>query len=290
MPVVDVLTRSQFDSLKTAPLLIVDFFAVWCGPCKAIGPVFNKIAEKPEYSAASFARLDVDKLKDVAQECGIQAMPTFMFFKNGQKVDEIKGADPQGLEARIKTHVGTISATSGAGPSLVRGMVSLNEKLDIKQLEILNATDSSSVRALLDPKSKSVTKSDSDEQLMIYLPFQESIKAHSIVVRVNPESLAHAPSALQIFVNRPNILSFEDVGSVPATQQFTEGDISYNGDGEALITLRYVKFQKVNSLVIFVEQNKSEDDVTIIRSLEILGAVEATNSSGVVKKIDHDHD
>ena len=171
-------------------------------------------------------------------------------------------------------------------------MISLNDKLDLKQLEISNAagSDTAFLRALIDPSSKSVIKSDTDEQLMIYLPFQESVKAHSIILRTNPESLDKAPSKLQIFINRPNILSFDDVGSLTATQEISSNEINYNDQGEANIPLRFVKFQKTTSLVIFVEENQGGDDETVLRSLEILGEVGTANSSGVVTKIDHDHD
>lgn len=247
------------------------------------------MSDKEENGSATFARLDVDKVKSVAQACGITAMPTFKFFAAGAEVDTLKGADPHALSTKIKQHVSDRTKTSGFS-SLVRGMMSLNDKVDIKQLEMLNATETSSVRHLLDPTSKSSVESDSDEQLMLYIPFQESSKVHSLVIRVNPEKKENAPSAMRIFVNRPNILSFEDVDSIPATQVISTQEIQYDANGECLIALRYVKFQKVNSLVIFIEQNKGEEDCTMLRNLEFLGTVEATNSSGVVKKMEHDHD
>lgn len=217
-------------------------------------------------------------------------MPTFKFFSAGTEIDTLKGADPHALGTKIKQHVSSMTKTSGT-TTLVRGMISLNDKIDVKQLEMLNATEASSVRHLFDPSSKSLVKSDSDEQLMLYVPFQESSKVHSLVVRINPEQEQHAPAAIHIFVNRPNILSFEDVDSLPATQVIGTDEIQFDKTtGECIIALRYVKFQKVNSLVIFIEQNKGEEDCTMLRNMEFLGTVEATNSSGVVKKMEHDHD
>ena len=65
-----------------------------------------KVAEfSNTYSQANFFKIDVDELPDVAQELGIRAMPTFMLFKDGEKVEEIVGADPRKLEAAIKKHI-----------------------------------------------------------------------------------------------------------------------------------------------------------------------------------------
>lgn len=58
-----------------------------------------------EYPTARFYKLDVDNVPDVAQELGIRAMPTFVLFKNGEKVGEVVGANPKALEAAIKSHV-----------------------------------------------------------------------------------------------------------------------------------------------------------------------------------------
>merc|ERR1712226_1552941 len=72
-------------------LVVIDFTASWCGPCKFIGPIFEKMAE--ENPGAEFVKVDVDEADDVAATCDIQAMPTFHFYKNGGKVDEMMGAD-----------------------------------------------------------------------------------------------------------------------------------------------------------------------------------------------------
>lgn len=285
MPVVSVKSQDEYASLKsTSPLLVLDFYATWCGPCKSIGPVFDKLSDKAENAACKFARIDVDQLKSVARECQVTAMPTFIFFKDGVQVDQLKGADPRALETKITKLVS--SGSTNTGPTLVKGMISLNSKIDIKQLEILNLDAASVARGLVDPSSTSTVASDSDQQLMIYLPFQESVKVHSIVLRTDPAALASAPAEIQIFANRPNILGFDDVDSIPATQRLASNEIVYDESGQALVGLRYVKFQKVNSLVLFVDQNKEEEEITTLRSIEILGSVESSNSSGVVKKIE----
>jgi thioredoxin 1 len=95
----------QSDILGADPttLVVLDCFATWCGPCKVISPKVDKFSE--QYSQAKFFKVDVDEVSDVAQELGIRAMPTFLLFKNGEKVGEVVGANERALEAAIKQHL-----------------------------------------------------------------------------------------------------------------------------------------------------------------------------------------
>jgi len=90
---------SQFDrelSSSKTPIL-VDFTATWCGPCQRIAPYFTQLSA--QYSDITFLKVDVDQLKGTAQRCGVSSMPTFQVFVNGRKVDEMSGANPNGLKA-----------------------------------------------------------------------------------------------------------------------------------------------------------------------------------------------
>ncbi|KAM7183970.1 thioredoxin [Naviculisporaceae sp. PSN 640] len=92
-------TVSQFkETIAKHEVVIVDAFATWCGPCKAIAPQIAKWSESPEFKdKIYFAKFDVDHLPDLAQDLGVRAMPTFIFFKNGEKVEEFLGANPPAL-------------------------------------------------------------------------------------------------------------------------------------------------------------------------------------------------
>ncbi|KAJ1952510.1 hypothetical protein EC988_003519 [Linderina pennispora] len=101
MAVITITSLQQFEELiANNPKVAVDFTATWCGPCRLIGPVFHKLAETVE--GVVFATVDVDDVSEVAQKNGIRAMPTFIFFKDGVKSDDLTGANKVGLETKVK--------------------------------------------------------------------------------------------------------------------------------------------------------------------------------------------
>eukprot|EP00934_Nitzschia_sp_Nitz4_P005821 Nitzschia sp. Nitz4//scaffold10_size219509//24283//24709//NITZ4_001399-RA/size219509-augustus-gene-0.262-mRNA-1//-1//CDS//3329532833//5811//frame0 len=99
-------TMEEFEAMKESSktkLVVLDFTATWCPPCRFIGPIFEKMAE--ENPGADFFKVDVDEAQDIAAECGIQAMPTFQFYKRGMKIDDMTGADKDKLALKVARHL-----------------------------------------------------------------------------------------------------------------------------------------------------------------------------------------
>ncbi|KAL8382569.1 hypothetical protein RB595_006378 [Gaeumannomyces hyphopodioides] len=103
MTVHEVKSSEEFKAaLANNKVVLVDFFAVWCGPCKAISPKVEQWSE--QYPNIHYVKVDVDELPEVSQEYSIRAMPTFLLFKDGEKAEELVGAIPPKLEAVIVAH------------------------------------------------------------------------------------------------------------------------------------------------------------------------------------------
>lgn len=84
----------QNEVLNKAGVTLVDFFAVWCGPCKMAAPVLDELSVDMEGRAKIF-KVDVDQSPELAQRYGISSVPTMILFKNGRAVEKIVGFQPK---------------------------------------------------------------------------------------------------------------------------------------------------------------------------------------------------
>jgi thioredoxin len=100
------------ETIKSKPVVVVDFWAPWCGPCRAVSPVLEQLASEMA-GKATFGKLNVDDNPRTSHEFGIQGIPTIMVFKDGEPVDGLVGAAPKSMiEARIRPYVDVADRTS----------------------------------------------------------------------------------------------------------------------------------------------------------------------------------
>ena len=258
-------------------------------------------------------------------------MPTFIIFKNKEVVESIRGADPRKLSdaakklaAEADSEDGT-GGFSGGGSSSggtwtafqpPKGYSDVTSDVDVRGLDLLNAnTDFGAARVLfngakpsaLDSKGKNSQKeeeagkdwveSDTDEQLMLYMPFMNTMKIHSLhITSIQPKEandgdheVPMRPKEMKLYTNRPNVLGFDESEDVVPAQEITLMPRDWDeSTGTAKVELRFVKFQNVKSLVLFVVNGDGEGEKTRVDRLRIVGESGEKRDQGKLEKVGHD--
>lgn len=101
------VTDHNFDEqvIKRKGLILVDFWAEWCGPCRMVAPILDELAVEYE-GQVTIAKLNVDENRQTAARFGIRSIPTILFFKDGAQVEQVIGALPKSaLKAKVQQHL-----------------------------------------------------------------------------------------------------------------------------------------------------------------------------------------
>ena len=109
---IDLSDADFHKAVKSHPVMVVDFWAPWCGPCKAVSPLLEELSQEMA-GQVTFGKVNVDDNPRTASEFGIQGIPTILIFKDGEAVDGLVGAAPKAMIAdRIKPHIGAAERRS----------------------------------------------------------------------------------------------------------------------------------------------------------------------------------
>lgn len=94
MPAINLTKDSFKKAIQSSQVVLVDFWAPWCGPCKLLGPTIDKLSESYNGKAV-IAKINVDDVPEIAAEYDVSSIPTVKFFKNGKEIESFTGAYPQ---------------------------------------------------------------------------------------------------------------------------------------------------------------------------------------------------
>ena len=99
-----IINSQEFNNTIESGVVVVDFFATWCGPCKMLAPVIDELSN--ELDNVNFVKVDIDQSMDLAQKFRIVSVPTLKVFKNGEEVDTLMGFMPKEvLKSKVEVHI-----------------------------------------------------------------------------------------------------------------------------------------------------------------------------------------
>lgn len=101
----ELINTNDFESELENGVVVVDFFATWCGPCKMLAPVFEELSNEMNESA-KFVKVDIDQSMEIARKFMVSTVPTMMIFKDGKQVDTMIGFMPKdAIKAKVEAHI-----------------------------------------------------------------------------------------------------------------------------------------------------------------------------------------
>ncbi|KAF5651076.1 thioredoxin 1 [Fusarium tjaetaba] len=319
--VVTIDSKRHFDSvLKSSRIVIADFYADWSDTSNQIAPIYERFAKdvaQPNF--ITLVKVNSDNQPELSQEYKITNPPTFIVFADGKQVDQVQGADPQKLkdtlmkipalatslnEKTARENAGSASGgPSWKGMEAPRGYNDITDQIELRDLEVLNADESAgTVRVLFDGSkpsglgngkgtSKDFVQSGADDQLLLYIPFQSIVKLHTLQLTSLPpkdDEDVMRPGNIHLYINRTHNLDFNEADDTEPTQAIEISPEDWNEEGTVSLSLRYVKFQKTSSLVIYVQQGEDDGETVRLDRVRLIGEAGAKREMGKLQKVGED--
>eukprot|EP01128_Nolandella_sp_AFSM9_P002651 TRINITY_DN1302_c0_g1_i1.p1 TRINITY_DN1302_c0_g1~~TRINITY_DN1302_c0_g1_i1.p1 ORF type:complete len:294 (-),score=76.41 TRINITY_DN1302_c0_g1_i1:90-938(-) len=257
---------------KDGSKVCVDFNANWCGPCKAISPLFHELST--QYHKITFLSVDIEKCKKTASSLKITSIPAFHFYIGDSLVREQTGANKTLLKQNIKLLAENDKETilekavdEGEvveKPEATEG--DITHMIDLSRTEALNYDPDHPIADMLSESEDKFLLSDTDEQLIFNIAFRRvsSIKALKFV---GPKT--SGPLKVHLFINKLN-MGFSEAEDYKPVQSFTLSPTDLEADTPAT-NLNFALFVRTDVLTIFVENNQDDLEQTQITRLIING-------------------
>jgi len=267
--------------------VMVDFFATWCGPCRAIEPFLRELEIR--YPLTVWLKVDVDEVEELVQAHSISAMPTFVAFHKGVKVGQVRGTNKEALEELVRKQSEAVLASDGGregidgaagGSKGVPGYVDLEDAIMLPECECLNESDDHTFAHALS-KNGGYLESDADAQLIIFVTFNQTVRLHSLILDAPADT---GPATVKIFANQVAPPDFDACEVALPVQQLelTADDLT----GKAPIPLKFVKFQNITRLTLYVASCQSADsETTRIDRLGFIGLPVSTTNMNDFKRV-----
>lgn len=239
----------------------------------------------------------------------------------GQKPQQLS-ENIKKLAAEVESSEGGFAEASGTssgggatwrGAVLPRGYTDVTDQVDVRGLDLLNSdSEFGGVRTLFETRAPSSVgkgkgtgaakdsnsdwvESDVDEQLMLYIPFTSTLKIHTLHITSLPpkpdedEEVPLRPKTIHLYTNRQHNLGFEEAEDIAPTQTFELKASDWDeSTGTAKLELRFVKFQNVYSIVVFVVDGDGDGEKTRIDRVRIIGESGEKREMGKLEKVGGD--
>ncbi|KAL2142389.1 hypothetical protein VTI28DRAFT_1220 [Corynascus sepedonium] len=319
---VNISSPSQFNEvLQGSKLVVANFYTETSNASQQVASVFEQLSHalsRPKL--VTFTKVNTEQQKDVAEAYRVTTIPTFIIFRNGKVADRVQGADPIKLQSVVKKlseevqnlasgggeASGNSSGGGGAnwrGAALPRGYSDITDQIELRYCELLNVDpEAGGVRVLFETArpsalsggksaAKDWVESDTDEQLLLFMPFQSMLKLHTLQLTSLPpsddddEEAPLRPRRIKLFTNKPHNLGFDEAEDLSATQEFELSEEDWNAEGTANIPLRFVKFQNITSLVLFVVDGDGDGEKTRLDRVRLIGESGEKREMGKLEKI-----
>ncbi|KAI3405346.2 txl1 [Candida oxycetoniae] len=306
MAICFVRSVEDFDNyLKNNRAVVANFTASWCGPCRAISPVIDKMYTVFQY--VEFVRVNLDRQKALAAKYTVSSIPTFIFFKDGHEEARVQGPNTEMLmkELQLFNEISWGKDRQGNGEPKVKtrlnshseeirdfipsGFDVINTHIEFRSFEAHNVKQvyqSCTVEKPFRVDSRAVPNSsvisDSDSQMLFLVPLLNISKVYSILIKIKPLvvtdssiiddeefSQIQVPRVIKIWPNLRHMISFEDAANDRNAPHSETLDCKEGTEKWIEIRLKYVKFQNVQSLCFFFDGDDEDLHTTVAKVLII---------------------